>query len=67
MECLEKNIGYVLPPIVDFSAAEKFVEYINDIELLKNQGKNAFQLAKDQFSLEVAVDKYMKIFESIGI
>lgn len=63
----EKNIGYVLPPIVDFSAAEKFVEYINDIELLKNQGKNAFQLAKDQFSLEVAVDKYMKIFESIGI
>ena len=63
----EKNIGYVLPPVIDSSAAEKFVNHINNLELLELQGKNAYQVAKDEYSLEVAVDKYMKIFGSIKI
>ena len=34
-------------------------------ELLKEQGENAYKLGKEQYSLEVAVDKYMKIFDGI--
>ena len=34
-------------------------------QLLKEQGENAFALAKEQYSLEIAVDKYMGIFERI--
>jgi glycosyltransferase involved in cell wall biosynthesis len=63
----KKNIGYVLPPYVDFSVAGQFVDYINDVDLLQNQSNNAFQVAKDEFSLEVAVRKYMNIFDSIRI
>lgn len=62
----ESNIGYVLPPVVDESTAKDFVDYMNDAELLEKQGENAYQLAKERFSLEVAVDNYMRIFESIN-
>ncbi len=61
----QNNIGYVLPPVIDEFVAKQFVEYINDVELLKIQGKNAYMIAKNEFSLEVAVDRYLKIFESI--
>lgn len=61
----KENIGYVLPPVVDVKMATDFVEYINNAELLKIQGENAFQLAKKEYSLEVAVDRYMSIFDSI--
>ena len=61
----EKNIGYVLPPIVNEKAAKDFIEYINKTELLKQQGENAYQLAKEEFSLEVAVERYMKIFNQL--
>lgn len=61
----EKNSGYVLPPIATESDAKQFVEYINNVELLKEQGENAYQLAKEEFSLEVAVDRYMNVFKSV--
>ena len=59
------NCGYVLPPKVSEDAAKDFVDYMNNEALLKEQGENAFSIAKDQFSLEVAVDKYMGIFDKI--
>lgn len=59
------NCGYVLPPKVSDEAAKDFVEYMNNDALLKEQGENAFTIAKKQFSLEVAVDKYMGIFNKI--
>lgn len=59
------NCGYVLPPKVTDEAAKAFVDYMTNDQLLKEQGKNAYKLGKEQYSLEVAVDKYMKIFESI--
>ena len=59
------NCGYVLPPKVTDEAAKAFVDYMTNEELLKEQGENAFKLGKEQYSLEVAVDKYMKIFKSI--
>lgn len=63
----ERNIGYVLPPKVDAEVAKAFVDYMNNTELLKQQGENAYQLAKEEYSLEVAVGRYMKIFDSIQI
>lgn len=61
----EYNCGYVLPPKVNDEAAKKFVEYMNDKDLHEKQRLNSLKLAKENFSLECAVDKYMKIFESI--
>lgn len=62
----EYNCGYVLPPTIDDEVAKKFVAYMNDEQLLKEQGTNSYLLAKDQYSLDCAVEKYMKIFESIN-
>lgn len=59
------NCGYVLPPKVDDKSAKAFVEYLSDDSLLKNQGDNAFKLARDQFSLELAVNKYLDIIHCI--
>lgn len=59
------NCGYVLPPEVTDGAAKAFVDYMTNEELLKEQGENAYKLGKEQYSLEVAVDKYMSIFDRI--
>ena len=60
------NCGYVLPPEVSDEAAKGFVDYMSNDELLREQGENAFKLGKEQYSLEVAVEKYMKIFNNIA-
>lgn len=60
-----RNIGYVLPPVVDEDTAKKFVEYINNEQLLKEQGENAYKLAKEEYSLEIASKRYMEIFAKI--
>jgi glycosyltransferase involved in cell wall biosynthesis len=61
----EYNCGYVLPPKVSEDAAKAFVEYMTNEALLKKQGENAFALAKEKYSLEVATEKYMGIFDRI--
>ena len=61
----EHNCGYVLPPKVSDEAAKAFVEYMTNDVLLKEQGENAFKLAKEKYSLEIAVEKYMGIFNKI--
>ena len=60
-----KNIGYVLPPVVTAEVARDFVAYMNDAALLKEQGERGYQLAKEEYSLEVAVSRYMDIFKRI--
>lgn len=59
------NMGYILPPVVNRKAAEDFVDYLNNEELIKNQGRNAFQIGKDEFSLKIASEKYITIINSI--
>ena len=54
-----------MPPKVSDEAAKAFVDYMSNDALLKEQGENAYKLGKEQYSLEVAVDKYMGIFENI--
>lgn len=56
------NVGFILPSKVTKEAAEKFVKYINNEKLLKIQSENALSLARNSYSLDVAVNKYMMIF-----
>jgi len=61
------NIGFVLPPRVSDEAAKAFVDYMVNDFLLKEQGENAYKLGEEQYSLEVAVEKYMRIFDELCI
>lgn len=62
----ENNCGYILGPNVDTEMVRKFVEWANNKELLIQQGKNAYELAKREYSLGVASARYMNIFNSIN-
>src|SRR5690554_2170203 len=60
-----QNIGYVLPFNVNKVEAKNFVNYTKDSNLHKIQSENALQLAESKYSLEIASQKYIKIFNSI--
>ena len=60
------DVGYVLSPKVTKQEALSFVEYMNDEERIARQGWNALELAKKEFSLEVAVGRYMEVLGRIG-
>lgn len=65
-DVIEKyNCGYILPYYFTISDIEKFAHYLNNKELLIQQGKNALEAAQ-QFSLENATQKYLAIFKSLG-
>ncbi len=61
----DKNIGFVLPVDVNEKAAIDFVEYTKNGSLYKEQCRNALQLAKEEYSLEVAVERYEGILSKI--
>lgn len=60
----ENQCGFVLPYRPTSEDIQKFVDYVKDDELLCQQGKNAKVKAKD-YSLPVAVEKYLKVFEKV--
>lgn len=62
----EYNIGYVLPPIITNKEASEFVKYTLDENHILKQQENALSVAKEKFSLEVAVDKYLSVFNKIS-
>ena len=59
------NCGYVLPPVIDEQGALAFVDYMTNESLLDEQGKNALELATSQYSLEIAVEKYLGVFRYV--
>ena len=59
------NVGYVLPSIITTAEASKFVEYTLQTNLIQEQQKNATSIAKEKYSLEIAVEKYMKILDKV--
>lgn len=61
----EQNIGYVLPVSIDLNAAVDFVNYINNCNLHKIQSENALNLARNNYSLEIALKKYLLIINNI--
>jgi len=61
----QENVGYVLPEMVTEQAATEFAAYTQNITLHKLQRINALQVAKEKYSLDIAVGKYVKIFNCI--
>lgn len=60
----ESQCGYVLPYYLTDDDVRSFVNYMSNDSLLENHGKNARIKAVD-FSLPVAVEKYINIFEKV--
>lgn len=61
----QRKCGYVLPPKVSDEAAQAFVDYMMNDQLLAEHGKNALALAKQEYSLDVAVKKHMTLLKNI--
>lgn len=62
----EDNLGYVLPDVLTDDAIKDFVGYTQNTELHLLQSENAFKKAKDSYSLDIAVEKYLEIFNSVS-
>lgn len=60
----ENQCGYVLPYHLTDEDVRDFVEYMSNDPLLKQHGKNARAKAED-YSLPVAVEKYMHVFDEV--
>lgn len=58
----KNNIGYVLPSILNDESINDFVEYTKNDLLHIDQSKNALFLATKEYSLNVAVKKYLEVF-----
>ncbi len=61
----EENIGYVLPTSLSESDVKDFSNYTHDEALIKKQNENALIIAKKNYSTEIALSKYNKIFNKI--
>lgn len=59
------DCGYVLPPLMDDLNVNEFVEFMTNNEKLYHRGENAYHVAIDNYSKEIAVNKYMNLFHSI--
>lgn len=60
----ENQCGYVLPYRPTDDDVQAFVDYMANDALLDQQGKNAKVKAVD-YSLPVAVEKYLKVFDAV--
>lgn len=60
----KKNVGYVLPFEITYDDAIRFVEYTRNVNLLSEQSICALNLAKENYSLDVASKKYFKVLEN---
>lgn len=60
-----KNMGYVLPVEITKEVAKEFVAYTKDAALHAVQCQNALQLAQEEYSLEVAVERYLGIIDGM--
>jgi len=62
---IEKNIGFVLPENLSHESVKEFAKYTHNEILLNQQQINAFNVAKENYSLEIAIAKYLKIFNEL--
>lgn len=62
----KENLGYVLPEVITDNIAKNFVQYTRDFNLIETQKKNALNVAKSRYSLNVAVNKYIDLLETIS-
>ncbi len=61
----KENIGYVLPAKLNESDVAGFLDYTKDEKTQHLQRENALRVAKQYYSLDVAVKKYCNIFDDI--
>lgn len=59
------NLGFVLPEKLTEESASEFVEYTQKRALHQEQQKNALKKAKEFYSLEIASQKYVTIFQKV--
>lgn len=64
---LEKNIGFVLPEKINDESVKDFVLYTQNDILISEQQINAFKVAKENYALDIAVAKYVKIFNGLNL
>lgn len=62
-----QKVGFVLDASISVDNILKFLDYIRDDEIIRSSGIRARQIAESEFSLEIAVEKYLKIFKIILI
>ena len=60
------KLGYVLPEVLTDRVVSQFVAYTQDSNLQKQHRENAYLKAKTSYSLEIAVQKYLNIFQYIS-
>ena len=60
-----ENIGYVLPTKITDNAIKDFITYTKKDLLIKKQQDNALNIAKERYSLDVALKKFNNLFEYI--
>lgn len=63
----EKNIGFVLNSSITEQIAEEFVAYTQNSTLHDVQAENAYELAKQEYSLDVASSRYLDILDKITL
>lgn len=59
------QIGYVLPEKLDEISVKEFVAYTQDVDNIKRHSENALKIAREKYSLEIAVEKYCRIFNQV--
>lgn len=66
-EIRKYNVGFVLDNNEKYleKTAKDFADYLNNKTLLGLQGHNAYTLAKEKYSLAIAVAHYEKVFKNI--
>lgn len=62
----ENNCGFILSPFPADEEIFDLIEYVNNTDKIINEGKNAQKVAHI-FSLPVAVQKYVQIFNSFNL
>ncbi|MEH0158140.1 glycosyltransferase family 4 protein [Limibacter armeniacum] len=62
-EINKEKIGLVLPNKIEQinESYDLLYQYLSDKNTLNQSGENAFHIAKNKYSLEIAVDKYLNI------
>lgn len=64
---LKRNMGYVLPEKINDERVNDFALYTQNGMLIKEQRINALQVAKENFALDIAVAKYIAIFDRLNL
>ncbi|WP_282918421.1 glycosyltransferase family 4 protein [Porphyromonas macacae] len=61
----ENKCGYVLSPQITSKEAKEFVQFMQNKDLIKYCGEQAYKLAIERYTLPIAVGKYINLFNYV--